>query len=43
MDPKLYHDHYYDQFDHHHNQTVDQGTRNYFTLKMLSDDFYPLF
>ena len=41
MDPKLYHDHYYDQFDHNHN--VGQGTRNYFTLKMLSDDFYPLF
>ena len=43
MDPKLYHDHYNDQFDHHHNHNVDQGTRNYFTLKMLSDDFYPLF
>ena len=43
MDPKLYHDHYYDQFEHHHNHNVGQGTRNYFTLRMLSDDYYPLF
>ena len=24
MDPKLYHDHYYDQFDYHHNHNVGQ-------------------
>ena len=43
MNPKLYHDHYYDQFDHHHNHYVGHDTTNYFTLRELSDYLYPLF